>query len=261
MQQHSAPQQPLSPACASSQTANTSRPNRLLCRRGLPDLPELTETEDDGVSASDDISTNTFSTRHSNSTSMSSHEFPSLEILSASLTAATSKTAILPHTRLDDSFHEPYTQEPPGGVKQLQTPFEYVYSTPQTSNPLLREGDSPPSLTMLQDEVSATTGMGYELNTSLTTSNEFHEVSGGGMVEPERHQGGIRPDVYGGDEHPLEECSGCPASCHRYRRSSGPYHYPSSPGEVNCSEVGECMSPPSSPGTDCTFGSTKELIL
>jgi hypothetical protein len=115
-----------------------------------------------------------------------------------------------------------------------------------------------------RDEVLATAGMGYRLGVSLTTSGNFGEVGGSGMVEAGRHESGIRSDAYGSREHLPErcpECPGLPDSHRRSRRSSEPHYYPSSQGGVNSSEVGECMSRPSSAGTDCTIGIQKGTNL
>jgi hypothetical protein len=255
MQQNPAPQQPLSPSHTTSPTANTTRPNRLLYRRGLPDLPELIETEDDSVTSADDISMNIFSRRHSTSTSMSSREFPPPGTSGASLIAAPPKIAILANTRHTEPSHEICTQEPLGGVKQSQTPLERVPSMSQQLNPLLREEVSSPPSPVPRNEALVTAETGYGLGVSLTTSGNFHEISGSGMEEAKNHESGIGPDVYGGDEHLLEECPECSGrlgSSHHDCRSFGPCYYPSSVG-VNSSEAGGYMSPLSSPGTDCTI--------
>jgi hypothetical protein len=48
----------------------------------------------------------------------------------------------------------------------------------------------------------------------------------------------------------LEDCPEC--SVHRQSQHSFAHYQSSSSGEVNPSEIGDYMSPPSSPGTDCT---------
>lgn len=246
-QQPSLPQQQqqVNAAHVSSSSVTTPRPNRLLYRRGLPDLPELIETEEDEGIA-DNFSMNTYSTRHSTDTSTSSREFPSI----ASSAAGLPKIPVLSHTRSIQPSHEIYTQTPPDSVNQLQTPFDYVPSA-TFRKPLHREEASPPPSPTSRDEVLATVGMGYGLGVSLATSGNF-QADESGMMD-EYHESGMNSDVYGNNRCLLEDCPECSGPQSPPYRSLGPYHRSSSSGEVNSSEVGEYMSPPSSPGTDCIF--------
>src|SRR5947207_9510221 len=99
-------QQQVNPAHVSSIALTTPRPNRLLYRRGLPDLPELIETEEDEVTAADNLSMNTFSTQHSTSTSASSREFPPFASTSEAQNPQFFKTAVASHARRIQPFHE-----------------------------------------------------------------------------------------------------------------------------------------------------------
>src|SRR5208282_410960 len=131
-QPHSLPlqkeQQYVNAAPVSSPALTTPRPNRLLYRRGLPDLPELIEVEEDEITTADDFSMTTLSTRNSTWTSVSSREFPPLTTTSGDPNPQSPKTAVPSHTRQIQSFHQIYTQTPPGSVNQLQNPFDYVPS-------------------------------------------------------------------------------------------------------------------------------------
>ena len=244
-------QQQVNAVHVSSPALTTPRPNRLLYRRGLPDLPELIEVEEDEVTAADDFSMNTFSTRHSTCTSVSSREFPPLTAATGGQNLQFVKTAVPSYTRQIQPFHEIYTQTPPGSVNQLQTPFDYVPSTTCGYNPLHREEASPPPSPTPRDAALANAGMGYGLGVSLATaSGNCHVADDGGMVDDEYHESGMMAsDVYGNDGCLLGdclECFGCETS-HHY--SFGPFHRSSSSGEVRPSEVGDYMSPPSSPDT------------
>src|SRR5579859_6191533 len=89
------------------------RPVRLLYRRGLPDLPELIEAEEDEVTTADDTSMN--STRHSASTSASSREFPQ----SVAFAAGT-------------AFHAPLSPKLalPSQSRQVHPPHDIYNQTP-----------------------------------------------------------------------------------------------------------------------------------
>src|SRR5271169_5557630 len=87
-------QQQVNAVHVSSPALTTPRPNRLLYRRGLPDLPELIEVEEDEVTTADDFSMNTFSTRHSTCTSVSSREFPPLTAATGGQNLQSVKTAV-----------------------------------------------------------------------------------------------------------------------------------------------------------------------
>lgn len=248
--------QPVNAAHVSSPPLTTPRPNRILYRRGLPDLPELIEVEEDQVTAADEFSMNTFSTRHSTNTSVSSREFSPLTATSGVSNPQSLKTAVPSHTRQIQSFHEIYTQTSPGNINQLQTPFDYIPSTTFQYNPVQREEASPPPSPTPRDESLANAGMGYVLGIGLsTTSGNCHVADDGGMVDDVYHEGGMMAsDVYGNNGCLLEGCPECfglqTSSPHH---SFGPYHRSSSSGEVNGLEVGDYMSPPSSPGTDCNL--------
>ena len=228
--------------------ANNARSNRLLYRRGLPDLPELIEVEEEDVTTADDISMNTFSTRRSTITSTSSRDF-----LSHSTTGSISeafKSLIPPPTHISQAFHDIYSQTLPASGSQLQTPFEYVPASSFRPNLRLQKEASPPPSPTPRDEVLANAGMGYGLGVNLTTSGNFHSGASG-MVDDSYHESGMEAEEYGGNECLLEGCPECSGLRSSQSHSFGPYHRSSSSGEVNSSEVGEYMSPPSSPGTDC----------
>lgn len=231
-----------SPAAAAAAT-NNARSNRLLYRRGLPDLPELIEAEEEDVTT-DSTSISPFSTRHSTNTSMSSRDF-----ISHSATGSISealKTPIQTSTRL----HDIYSQTPPGSVPQLQTPFEYVPASSFRLNPELQKEASPPPSPTPRDEALANAGMGYGLGVHLTTSQNFHSGASG-MLHESYHESGMEAEGCGENECLLETCPECSGRHSSHPHSFAPYHRSSSSGEVNSSEVGDYMSPPSSPGTDC----------
>src|SRR5215469_5570838 len=93
----------------------TTRPPRLLYRRGLPDLPELIEQpeEDEVTTVPDDVPMNTCSTRHSTGTSVSSRDFPS------NVQFSSPKAAI----RRQLPVAEAFTNHHPSCVYQFQTSF------------------------------------------------------------------------------------------------------------------------------------------
>ena len=215
----------------SSPPVPTARPNRLLYRRGLPDLPELIEhPEEDEITATDDISTNTFSTRHSTSTSVSSRDFPMLTMQSAS-----------PKMQVPRHFPE---LTPPGSTSQLQGPFEYISSNNLPAKPPFREVSPPPSP---REENLENMRLGFGLGLHLPPPSGTYLGQTSGMVDDQ--QSGISSDIYGTEECALEDCPQCSGL-------SSPYHISHqlccSSGEVPSSEVGDYISPPSSPGTDCT---------
>ena len=96
----------------------------------------------------------------------------------------------------------------------------------------------------------ANAGMGYGLGVNLTTSDNF-QSGASGMVDESYHESGMEAEGYGENECLLETCPECSGRHSSHPHSFAPYHRSSSSGEVNSSEVGEYMSPPSSPGTDC----------
>ena len=247
-QQQQPPQQVQQPQVTAAQVlppaVTTPRPNRLLYRRGLPDLPELIEVEED-EGTTDDVSMNTYSTRHSTCTSISSREFPSI----ATLSTGPLKPALSPLTQPIQPFHEIYTQTPPGSVSQLQTPFDYVPSSTFRYNPQHQAEDSPPPSPTPRDEALVNAGMGYGLGVSLAASGNCHADESG--IVDEHHESGIDSDVYGDSVCLLENCPECFSIQVSPYYSFGPYRRSSLSGEVNSSEVREYMSPPSSPGTDC----------
>ena len=245
---------PVSPSVAA---ANNARSNRLLYRRGLPDLPELIEAEEEDVTTADNTSMNTFSTRHSTNTSTSSRDFLS-HSASGSISEAF-KNSIPPPTRPSQPSHDIYSQTPPGSVPQLQTPFEYVPSSSFRVNPLLQKEASPPPSPTSRDEVLANAGMGYGLGVNLTTSETYHSGANG-MLNEAYHESGMEGEGYGENECLLEGCPECSGLHSSQAHSFAPYHRSSSSGEVNASESGEYMSPPSSPETDCTALFLMELI-
>jgi hypothetical protein len=240
-----------------STPANNARSNRLLYRRGLPDLPELIEAEEEDVTAADSTSMTTFSTRHSTNTSTSSRDFLSYSA-SGSISEAF-KNSISPLTRPSQPFNDIYSQTPPGSVPQLQTPFEYVPSSSFRVNPLLQKEASPPPSPTPRDEVLANAGMGYGLGVNLTTSETFH-AGASGMSTEEYHESGMQAEGYGENACLLEGCSECSGLHSSHPHSFAPYHRSSSSGEVHASASGEYMSPPSSPGTDCATPFLMELI-
>src|SRR5277367_1232675 len=85
------------PVSTPAAVTNNARSNRLLYRRGLPDLPELIEAEEEDITAADSTSMTTFSTRHSTNTSTSSRDFLSYSA-SGSISEAF-KNSISPLTR------------------------------------------------------------------------------------------------------------------------------------------------------------------
>jgi hypothetical protein len=235
-------QQLINSAHVSSPAFTNSRSNRLLYRRGLPDLPELIEAEDEDV-INDDFSVNTYSTRHSANTTTSLREFSSIP----SSAVGPLKTVVSSDTRPDQPFYQIYTQTPPGSVNQLQTPFDYVPSGTFRYNPPHQEEASPPPSPTFPDETSSNAGMGYGLCVSIETSGNFY-ADESGMVD-EYHESGIATDTYGEIGCTLANCPEC-SGVQPFPQN---YYQSSSSGEVNSSDVGEYMSPPSSPGTDCTF--------
>ena len=248
-------EQQVSAARVSSPPLTAPRPNRLLYRRGLPDLPELIEVEEDEVTTTDEFSTNTFSTPRSRCTSISSREIPPPTATSGGPKPQSLKEAVPSHARQIQSYHEIYTQIPPGNVNQLQTPFDYVPSTTFRYNPGYREEASPPPSPTLRDEALANAGIEYGLGVSLAApSGNCHVTDDGGMVDEYHESGMMAADDYGNDGCPLQDCPECfglQTSSHQY--SFGPYHRSSCSGGVNNSEFADYISPPSSPGTDCNL--------
>jgi len=242
MQQQQTPppqQYGVSSPYVSSGNVTPPRGTRLLYRRGLPDLPELIEAEEDEVVASDDISMDTYYTRHSTSISTSSREFtPSM----ATLTGPPSTP------RTNRSFHDIFAQTPPESAHQLQKPFDYVPSAAAFQQYHLRQEEaSPPPSPTARDDSLVNAGVGHSLEVGLAAHGTFPAGESG--MGDDYHEGGI-DEQFGNN---AGECEGCPECAGFQRRSSlsGPYLRSSSSGEVNSSESGEYMSPPSSPGTDC----------
>lgn len=217
----------------------TPRQPRLLYRRGLPDLPELIEAEEEEVITADNVSMNTCSTRHSTSTSASSLQFPT-HVAAATSLFKSPNPASQPH-RPTQSMHEIYTQTPPDSASRLQTPFEYVASAFRFNPRRYESTPSPPPSP--RGETMEYSSREYGLGVNLNDDGHF-DVSGSGMVEDGYYQ-----NESGYDNSILEDCpGGHPTSQHHDAQ-----HQSSSSGEVNPSEVGDYISPPSSPGTDCTF--------
>ena len=230
-----------------SPAATPPRPLRLLYRRGLPDLPELIEAEEDEVTTADDTSMN--STRHSASTSASSREFPQSVAFAAGTAfhaPLSPKLALPSQSRQVHPPHDIYNQTPPGSVSQLQTPFEYIPSSSFRFNPQLREEASPPPSPSPREEALVTAGMGYGLGVNLANSENLGES---GMIQ-EDHESGIGSGEYGNDGCLLEGCPECTAFQDSQRPSYLSYYQASESGG-NTVESGDYMSPPSSPGTDC----------
>jgi hypothetical protein len=238
----------------SSPNATPPRSTRLLYRRGLPDLPELIEAEEEEVVAADDMSMHTYSTRHSISTSTSSRDFPSIPTSTAPPSLNGSVPPSTPRTN-PSSAHEIYTQTPPESAHQLQTPFDYVPSAAAFRHVLRAEEASPPPSPTARDEALVTAGVGYGLGVSFAAYGKFPAGESGMGYDAEYHEGGMDPE-YGSNGG--GECEGC-AECAGFQHEpvvSGPYHRSSSSGEVYSLELGEYMSPPSSPGTDCMSSET-----
>ena len=229
---------PSSPGHVSPPVA-TARPNRLLYRRGLPDLPELIETEEEDITPSDNVSMATFSTRHSASTSTSSREFPTFS--SSSTTVQQLKTPVPSHARFPPQHPHDFYNTPPGSVNQLQTPFEYVPNPFQFKLAPHEEASPPPSP---HTEAPPSAERAYGLGVSLPSSNPFES----GMDENGYE---MSSEI---EETNTCRLEGCP-ECAGLR----PVYQPSPVGQLNSEEAGEYISPPSSPGTDCTCTKSKGI--
>jgi len=234
-------QSPSSPGHVSSPQVTTTRPNRLLYRRGLPDLPELIETEEEDITPSDNVSMTTFSTRHSASTSTSSREFPTFSS-SSSTTVQQLKTPVPSHARFPPQQPHDFYNTPPGSVNQLQTPFEYVPNPFQFKLPSHEEASPPPSP---RTEVPPNTGRGYGLGVSLPSSNPFEN----GMDENGYE---MSSGIEEANRCRLEGCPECAGLRPVYQSTSG---------QLNSADAGNYISPPSSPGTDCTSPNQRTFIL
>lgn len=247
MQQPSSGNHVLSPA------VTPPRPNRLLYRRGLPDLPELIEAEEDEGTVYDDMSVNTLSTRHSASTSASSREFPSavnIAALSVSTIPQSPKTAIPSQTRQTKLGHEVYSQTPPDSVIQLQNPFEYVPSNSFRLNPhQLGEEASPPPSPSPRDEALLNAGLGFGLGVNISATRNFHQ-DGSGINQKDYFESGIQSGVYGDDTCNVDDCRECFDIQATHHSSFGPIYEGSASGE-GITETGDYMSPPSSPESEC----------
>ena len=244
-------QQPPSSNHVLSPAVTPPRPNRLLYRRGLPDLPELLEAEEDDGTVFDDTSVNTMSTRHSASTSASSRDFPSsakIAALSVSPIFQSPKTAIPSQTRQTKPGHEVYSQTPPDSVVQLQTPFEYV---PSNSFRPLQVGDeaSPPPSPSPRDEALLNAGLGFGLGVNLSASRNFHQ-DGSGIHQQDYFESGIQSGVYGDDTYNVDDCRKCFDIQASHHSSFRPIYQGSASGDGN-TEIGDYMSPPSSPESEC----------
>jgi len=253
-----------SPTLGSTSSLSTppplSRTARLLYRRGLPDLPELIEADEDDTTANitDDGSMNTFSTRHSASTSASSKEFPPWATFTAGVPLSP-KQGVPPSPRpvqnsssTSSTSYEPFTQTPPSSVPQLQTPFEYNPSSSFRFNSLIRDEASPPPSPSPRDEALIHAGIGYGLGVNLTASGNFGVIDESGMTKSQDQARAIESSgVYGESECLIEGCLQCTGAQAPLRHPPGPYTQSSTTsGDVDV-EIGEYMSPPSSPGSDC----------
>jgi len=232
----------------SSGNVTPPRVTRLLYRRGLPNLPELIEAEEDEVVAADDISMYTYSTQHSKSTSTSSREFvPSVATStgSPSLKGGTGAPSTPSGNR---SFHEIFTQTPPESGHQLQRPFDYVPSAAAFQlYHRCQEEPSPPPSPIARDETLVNAGVGYGLEVGRAAYETFPAGESG--MGDDYHERGI-DEEFGNN---VGNCEGCPECAGFQQRSllSGPYGGSSSSGEVDSPQLRVSMSPPSSPGTDC----------
>ena len=236
-------------------TIPSQRANRLLYRRGLPDLPELIELEEEesGITVTDDSSTNTFSTRHSASTSTSSREFPSSATFTAVGLPLSPKQGTLsqPRTPLQPPPSlEILTQTPPSSVPQLQTPFEYNPSNSFRIHSRARDEASPPPSPSPRDEALLHAGIGYGLGVSLTSSGNFGIVHESGMSQQDEQAHVSKSSgVYGDGDCLMEGCLECAGVQAPLRHPLGPYTTTS--GDVDVDDLREYMSPPSSPGSEC----------
>jgi len=231
----------------------SQRLNRLLYRRGLPDLPELIEVEEDEpATVTDDGSMNTFSTRHSASTSASSREFSPWTTFTAGGVPLSPKQVIPPQSRpIQHPPYEIFTQTPPGSVPQLQTPFEYNPSNSFRFNPRLRDEASPPPSPSPRDEALLYAGIGYGLGVTLNALVGAGVVDEGAMPKSQDQLPAIPPSsAYGDSDCSIEGSFGGQAPL---RHPFGPYHHSTSMSDDVDAEIGDYMSPPSSPGSDCIF--------
>jgi hypothetical protein len=227
----------------SSPTLGAPRAMRLLCRRGLPDLPELIEADEEEVITADNASMNTYSTRHSASTSASSLQSPANPAVSTATNSQFQSSHSGSQLRMQPML-EIFTQTPPGSGSQLQTPFQYVPSTFRFNTREPDESSPPPSPSPREDPL-VYTGHEYGLGVNFDERGRFDE-EGSGMVE----EGYYQKEVESGYDNCILE--GCPDCAGRHTPQHYAHHQSSSSGEVNPSEAGDYMSPPSSPGTDCT---------
>ena len=239
--------QQLNNAHVPSPAATPPRPARLIYRRGLPDLPELIEAEEEEVITADDTSMN--STRHSASTSASSREFPQLGAIAAASglqLPLPPNFAVPSQSRQIQPSHDIYNNTPPGSVNQLQTPFEYVPSASFRFNPQPREEASPPPSPSPREEALVNAGMEFGLGVDFATSEHMAES---GMMQENQESGGQSED-YGNEVCLLEDCPECKGVQGFQTTSFLPFYQPSESGD-NTVDSGDYMSPPSSPGTDC----------
>ena len=144
-------------------------------------------------------------------------------------------------------------------------PFDYVPSAAAFRPNLRADEASPPPSPTARDEAlvdaGVQPGIGYGLGVTLAAYRKFPAGESGMGYEDEYHEGGMMdPGNYGSNG--AGECEGCP-ECAGHEQGplpSGAYHRPSSSGEVYSSELGEYMSPPSSPGTDCMSAQASLLM-
>lgn len=226
------------------------RATRLLYRRGLPDLPELVEPDEDEEATADDISMNTFSTRHSTSTSASSRDFPSSGAVAAQpLKTLSFKTHVSSQARIMQPTPEQVAQISPGNAPHLQSQFEYVPSSSIHPNLQPHEESALPYFPSPREESLSPPEMGYGLGANISTSENFHGDRSG-MLDQDSHPGGMDSEIYGNGEC-LQACPQCSEAQQPQRSPFEPFHQSTSSRGIGSADVGDYMSPPSSPGTDC----------